>query len=264
LMNALKLVGKSLASVKIALIGAGAANMAVYRLLASQGIDRKRLVACDSRGILQRDRDDRALLQDQYPDKWRICCESNAGGLTGGIAEALKGADVCIAFSGPETIEPEWVRSMASQAIVFACANPTPDILPALAEEAGAHIVASGRSDFPNQVNNSLCFPGIFRGVLDVEAQQITEGMTVAAATALADEAMKQGLGRQFILPLINDRDVPVRLAVATGLAAQAEGITKLSLSETELEEKARTRIRTVQQSMDLLMGSDVIPPSQN
>lgn len=260
LLNALKVVGKSLSTVKIALVGIGAANMAVYRLLSSQGIDRDALVACDTRGTLHRSRDDLDTLRDQFPDKWRVCTETNTQGLTGGIAEALRGADVCIAFSGPNTIAPEWVRAMSPDAIVFACANPVPEILPPLAEEAGASIVCTGRSDFPNQVNNALCFPGVFRGVLDVEARQITEGMTVAAATALADETEKRGLSHRSILPPINDRDVPVRLAVATGLAAQAEGAARLSLSEEELEQKARAQIQTVRQSMALLMESGIIP----
>lgn len=260
LLNALKLVGKSLSTVKIALIGAGAANMAVYRLLASQGIDRDALVACDTMGTLHRNRDDLEALREEYPDKWRVCTETNAQGVAGGIEDALRGADVCLAFSGPKTIEPEWVRAMAPDAIVFACANPVPEILPSLAEEAGAHIVATGRSDFPNQVNNALCFPGMFRGVLDVQARAITEAMAVAAATALAGEAEKRGLSCRSILPLIDDQEVPVRMAVATGLAAQADGVAGLSLSEAELEEKARAQIQTVREAMTLLMESGIIP----
>lgn len=259
LLNALTLVGKSLSEVKIALVGAGAANMAVYRLLASQGIDQDALIACDTQGTLHRNRDDLAAQQDHYRDKWRVCTETNIHGQTGGIEEALRGADVCIAFSGPQTISPDWIRAMAPDAIVFACANPVPDIMPSLAEEAGAHIICTGRSDFANQVNNSLCFPGIFRGVLDVGARQITEGMSVAAATALAGEAVRQGLTRQSILPPINNREVPVRLAVATGLAAQTEGIARLSLSESELEQKARKKIEGAHQSMALLMQSGII-----
>lgn len=259
LLNALTVVGKPLSSVKIVLVGAGAANMAVYRLLATQGIDRDALIVCDTRGILHRNRDDLSTLRDQYPEKWRICVETNAKGLTGGIEDALRGADVCIAFSGPDTIAPEWVRTMAPGSIVFACANPVPDIAPLLAAEAGAHIVATGRADFPNQVNNSLCFPGIFRGVLDVGAKSITEGMTVAAANALAGEATKQGLTAQSILPKLNDREVPVQLAVAAGLAAQVEGVARLSLSAEELEQMARARIEDVRRSMELLMHEGLI-----
>jgi malate dehydrogenase (oxaloacetate-decarboxylating) len=179
--------------------------------------------------------------------------------LTGGIDQALRNADVCIAFSGPEIIAPEWIRAMAPDAIVFACANPVPEILPSLAEAAGARIVCTGRSDFPNQVNNSLCFPGIFRGVLDVQAQQITKGMSLAAAMALAEAAERQGIEPHAILPQINDREVPVRLAVATGLAAQAEGVARLSPSEEELEQMARAKIQNVHRSMELLMQSGVI-----
>lgn len=259
LLNALSVVGKSLSGVRITLVGAGAANTAVYRLLATQGIDRDALVVCDTKGILHRSRDDLRKLQDQYPEKWRICMETNAKGLTGGIEDALRDADVCIAFSGPDTIAPEWVHTMAPGSIIFACANPVPEISPTLAKEAGAHIVATGRSDFSNQVNNSLCFPGMFRGVLDIGAKSITEGMMVAAADALAGEAVKQGLTAQSILPKLNDREVPVRVAVAAGLAAQAEGVARLSLSAGELEQMARIRTEDVRKSMELLMHEGLI-----
>jgi malate dehydrogenase (oxaloacetate-decarboxylating) len=169
------------------------------------------------------------------------------------------GSDAFIGVSKGDLLKGEDIKQMADDSIVLAMANPIPEIMPDIAKSAGAAIVGTGRSDFPNQVNNSLCFPGIFRGVLDVQAQQITEGMSLAAATALAAIAEHQGIEPHAILPQINDREVPVRLAVATGLAAQAEGVARLSPSEEELEQMAREKIQNVHRSMELLMQSGVI-----
>jgi malate dehydrogenase (oxaloacetate-decarboxylating) len=164
LVNALRLVGKDLASIRIAMIGMGAANVATFRLLRAMGVARDQVVACDSRGILHPERADIEFERHRFPDKWRICTSTNPDGRTGGIAEALMGADVCLAFSrsGPDVIRPVWVERMAPNAIVFACANPVPEIWPRDAHAAGARIVATGSSDLPNQVNNSLAFPGVF------------------------------------------------------------------------------------------------------
>ncbi|MCX7707309.1 MAG: NADP-dependent malic enzyme, partial [Anaerolineae bacterium] len=188
LFNALKIVGKPINEVKIAFIGSGASNVAITRLCFKAGVDPAKCLVVDSQGILHARRQDIFMRRAEFVDKWRLCQITNAEGRTGGIAEALVGADVCIALSkpGPGTILPEWVSAMAEDAIVFACANPVPEIWPWEAEAAGARIVATGRSDFPNQVNNSLGFPGIFRGALDVRARTINEEMKVAAARALA------------------------------------------------------------------------------
>ncbi len=170
LLNALKVVGKQIGSVRIAMIGMGAANVPTYRMLKLAGVDTHAIIACDRHGTLHRGRRDIDDRQEEYADKWRVCCETNPDRITGGAAEALRGSDACIAFSasGPDVIKPEWVRSMARDAIVFACANPVPEIWPWDAKEAGARIVATGRSDFPNQLNNSLVFLGVFRGALDI------------------------------------------------------------------------------------------------
>jgi malate dehydrogenase (oxaloacetate-decarboxylating) len=196
LINALKVVGKRIEDVKIALIGTGAANIATLRLLLASGAPFGHVVACDSKGILHPERSDIALRKTEFVDKWRICQQSNAEECRGGPAEAMRAADVCIAASrpGPGTILPEWVEGMAEDAILFACANPVPEIWPWEAKEAGARIVGTGRSDFPNQINNSLGFPGIFRGVLDVRATTITDEMAVAAAEELACCAEEKGL----------------------------------------------------------------------
>jgi malate dehydrogenase (oxaloacetate-decarboxylating) len=235
LMSALATVGKDLGSVRIAMVGMGAANVAAYRLLTACGADPGRIVACDSKGVLHRGRDDIAGQREAFAEKWRVCTDSNRDGITGGTAAALAGADVCIAFSqsGPGVIDPAWVRAMARDAIVFACANPNPEIWPWEATAAGARIVGTGRSDFPNQVNNALAFPGIFRGVLDVRARTITDAMAIAAAHAIAACAAERRDGA--ILPPLDDQTVAVRVAAATGLQAQKEGVARIARTEAEL-----------------------------
>lgn len=263
LLNALKLVGKSLDQIRIAMIGMGAANVATYRLLKFAGINRLRVIACDSQGILHRNRADIESLQLKFPDKWKVCQETNAQAVTGDIHEALRGADVCIAFSrpGPEIIRPEWIQEMADGAIVFACANPIPEIWPWDAEAAGAAVVSTGRSDFANQVNNSLGFPGIFRGVLDVRARRITDEMAMAAAGELATCAEEAGLTTNAILPRMDDWQVFVRVAVATAMQAQAQGVARLRLSRGEAEAAARRTISSARDATHLLMRDGLIAP---
>jgi malate dehydrogenase (oxaloacetate-decarboxylating) len=192
LLNALKIVGKDIEKAKIAFVGSGASNVACARLIFRSGANPAICRVVDSKGILHKDRKDLELRKAEYVDKWRFCQDTNEAGLEGGIPEALEGADVVIALSksGPGVIHPDWVEGMAKDAILFACANPVPEIWPWEAHEAGAAIVATGRSDFPNQVNNSLGFPGIFRGTLDVRASTITDAMCTEAAKALADMAI--------------------------------------------------------------------------
>lgn len=264
LMNALELVGKKLATARIAMIGFGAANGAVYRLLTARGADPRRIVVCDRQGTLHRERADIAAAQAAFADKWRACTESNGDDVRGGIAEALKGADACLAFSqpGPGVIRPEWVRAMARDAIVFACANPVPEIWPWEAQAAGARIVATGRSDFPNQLNNSLAFPGIFRGVLEVRARGISDGMAFAAANALAGLARERGLQADRILPRMDEEEVAIRVAVATAAAARAEGLAQLERSDAEVEAAARAAIRGTRAATEVLMREGLIPPA--
>jgi malate dehydrogenase (oxaloacetate-decarboxylating) len=262
LRNALEIVQKPIDEVRIALVGIGAANMAVYRLLPAAGVDPGRIVACDRGGILHPGRSDIELQQDRFPDKWKVCLESNAERQTGGIADALRGADVCLAFSspGPDTIEPAWVSAMADDAIVFACANPTPEIWPWVATEAGARVVATGRSDFPNQVNNSLGFPGIFRGVLDVRASRITDEMALAAADVLAGFARRRGL-EHGLLPTMAEWEVVPDIAVATAVEAQRQGLARLDTTPEELADHARHVILDARRATELLFESGIIPP---
>jgi malate dehydrogenase (oxaloacetate-decarboxylating) len=196
-------------------------------------------------------------------DKWRICQNSNAAERRGGPAEAMRGADLCLAASkpGPGTISPDWVKGMAEDAILFACANPVPEIWPWEAKEAGARIVGTGRSDFPNQINNSLGFPGIFRGVLDVRATTITDEMAIAAARELALCAEEQGLDEEHLVPTMDDWEVFPREAAAVGVKAQEQGVARLVLSRDELLATARHTIGQAQEMTRFLMDQGLIPP---
>jgi len=260
-LNALAVVGKRLEDVRIAMVGIGAANFASYRLLRALGVAPGQIVACDSAGILHRGREDVSRARARLREKWQVCCDSNADGRTGGIAEALAGADVCLAFSrpGPDVIDPAWIGAMAPDAVVFACANPVPEIWPAEAVAAGAAVVATGRSDFANQVNNSLAFPGIFRGVLDVRAQTISDDMALAAARALAAAVGADGPSAERILPGMDDWQVAADIAVATGMAAQAEGLARLSMTEDDLRARAVQTISAARNATRALMDAGLI-----
>ncbi len=209
LMNALKIVNKKKEDISVAFVGSGASNVACSRLIFGWGVDPAKCYMVDSKGILGRDRKDLEMRKAEYVDKWKLCQTTNAANRVGGIAEAMEGVDVVIALSrpGPGTVLPEWVKRMNKDAIVFACANPVPEIWPWEAIEAGARIVATGRSDFPNQVNNSLGFPGIFRGALDVRAKTITDEMCFAAADALAN-LIEDKMDEEHILPTMDDWEV--------------------------------------------------------
>jgi malate dehydrogenase (oxaloacetate-decarboxylating) len=261
-INALKVVGKEIGGAKIALIGVGAANVATYRLLKAYGAALGGVVACDSRGTLHAGRHDIEAQQGAFADKWRICQETNAKGVVGGPAEAMHGADVMIALSkpGPGTIKPEWVAGMAEDAIVFPCANPIPEIWPWVAKEAGARIVGTGRSDFPNQINNSLGFPGIFRGVLDVRAKTITDEMAIAAAEALAARAEERGISEEYLLPTMDDWEVFPREAVATAMKAQEQGLALLEKTPEALYAQAEATIRQAREAVQVLMREGLIP----
>ncbi len=242
LINALRIVGKKIDEVRIAIIGAGSANYAFLRLLEKVKVDLGKVIVCDSKGILTKQR---AQTLDEISKQMWI--KTNKDDVSGGIEEALKGADVCIAYSksGPGVIKPEWVKAMNKDAIVFAGANPVPEIWPWEAKEAGARIVATGRSDFPNQVNNSLGFPAIFRGVLDVRATKVTDEMCVAAAQAIADFAYKKGIHEEYIVPTMEEDQVYVEEAMAVAKKAIEQGVAQKPLSDQELRKKIEERIRS-------------------
>ncbi len=264
LINALKIVGKELDKVRIAFIGTGASNVACSRLIFSAGAKPELAVFVDSKGILHKDREDIYLRRSEFVDKWKYCQITNAEDRRGGIPEAMEGADVVIALSrpGPGTIKKDWVAAMAKDPIVFACANPIPEIWPWEAKEAGAAVIATGRSDFPNQVNNSLGFPGIFRGALDVRARTITDEMCHAAAHALAGMAEEQGLTPDHILPTMDEWEVFPREAVAVALKAQEQGVARLQRSEQELYEHAEAIIRRSRQVTQWMMREGFIAPA--
>jgi malate dehydrogenase (oxaloacetate-decarboxylating) len=260
LMNALKVVGKKKEDVSIAFIGTGAANVACSRLIFGWGVNQANCMMVDSKGILGMHRKDLEMRRAEYVDKWRLCQVTNAEGREGGIPEAMKGADVVIALSrsGPGVILPEWVAAMARDAILFACANPVPEIWPWEAQKAGAAIIATGRSDFPNQVNNSLGFPGIFRGTLDVRARTITDEMCYAAAQALADH-IGDRLDPEHILPNMDDWEIFPREAAAVAMKAQEQGLARIQMSYDELYNQATTIIKRSRDLTQMMMSDGFI-----
>lgn len=260
LINALKIVGKKMNEVSITFVGSGASNVACSRLIFGWGADPTRCYMVDSKGILGPHRKDLEKRRHEYVDKWRLCQITNGDMREGGIPEAMEGVDVVIALSkpGPGTILPEWVKRMNQDAILFACANPVPEIWPWEALEAGARIVATGRSDFPNQVNNSLGFPGIFRGALDVRARTITDEMCFAAAEALAD-FIGDGLDEEHILPSMEDWQVFAREAAAVGMKAQEQGVARLTLSYDELYQHAFEMISRSRNMTKMMMTEGFI-----
>lgn len=254
LINALKVVGKKMDEVKIAFIGSGASNVACSRLIFGWGADPAKCLMVDTKGILGKHRADLDLRKAEFKDKWKLCNITNAEGLEGDIPDAMRGADVVIALSrsGPGVIQPEWIRTMADDAIMFACANPVPEIWPWEAREAGAAIVATGRSDFPNQVNNSLGFPGIFRGTLDVRARTITDEMCFAAAQALADHVGDR-LAPDFILPNMDDWEVFSKEAASVAMKAIEQGLASIETTYDQEFERA-TKIITRSRGMTKLL----------
>ena len=262
-INALKLVGKKMEEAKFAIIGAGAANIAFVRILIAAGVPPKHIVIVDSKGTLHPGRKDLEEKKDENPYKWHYAQITNGEGIVGGIAEAMKGADIVVSASKsePGTIKKEWVADMADDAIVFAVANPIPEIWPWEAKEAGARVIGTGRSDFPNQVNNSLGFPGIFRGTLDVFARTITDEMAIAAAYELAKVAEEKGLHEDYVIPNMDEWEVFPREATAVGMKAIEQGVARRKMSRQELYEMAEERIRTTREKVKHLMEVGFIPP---
>jgi len=259
LFNALKIVNKKIDQVKTVLVGAGAANICTVRLLIAAGMDPEKIIMIDSKGALHKGRTE---LKEEHPIKWELAQTTNGARVTGGADQACKDADVLIGLSkpGPDTIKKEWVESMAKDAIVFACANPIPEIWPWDAQEAGAKVVSTGRSDFPNQVNNSLGFPAIFRGVLDVQASGISDTMCIAAAEELAACAPDGGMDSEKILPTMDMWEVFPRVATATAMKAVDEGLARVELSREECYQKAEAFIKRAQDQTRAAMDQGFIP----
>jgi len=265
LFNALELTGRTLQSARIVLFGAGAANVAAARLLMEAGANPDNLIVLDSRGILHPEREDidQLLLRNKW--KYDLAIKTNGSRVKGGLYEALKGADVLVAAAGqgPGLVKKSDVAQMNRHAITFLLANPVPEMWPDQALAAGAEVVATGRSDFPNQVNNSLLFPAIFRGAFDVRAKTISDGMVIAAAKELAAFAKEEGLSSAKIIPTMVEWEVFPRVAAALGAEAMAEGIANKKASRKRLLEIATETIMQSRKVMNVLRRNRVIldPP---
>jgi malate dehydrogenase (oxaloacetate-decarboxylating) len=251
LLNALKLAGKKLSEAKIVLLGAGAANTTIARLILADGGDPGRMIVFDSTGSLHLGREDIRKDPRNYR-KWEICERTNPG-RAASEAEALQDADALIALStpGPDTVKREWIAAMAEKSIVFACANPTPEIWPYAAKEAGAFIVATGRGDFPNQVNNSVCFPGILKGALLVRARKITDGMAIRCAHSIADFSEKRGITPDNIIAAMDETEVFAVEAADVARQAVAEGVARITLSWDEAYNRAKADIAAARSLTD-------------
>jgi len=259
LINALKIVGKKINDVRIVFNGSGASNIAISRLILTAGADPKKCIFIDSKGTLHAGRDD---CKDKFPQKWHYCQTTNGGNLIGDAHDALKGADILISLSksGPGVVQKEWISSMADDAVVFVCANPVPEIWPWEAKDAGARIVATGRSDFPNQVNNSLGFPGIFRGTLDVMAKTITDEMCIEASHELARCAEDKGMHEDYLIPKMNEWEVFPREAAAVGQKAIELGVARIKMSREEAIKTAEKIIGRARDQYSALWEKGIIP----
>lgn len=261
LLNALKLTGRNERDTKIVVVGSGAANIATIKLFDSAGFDIGNIIAVDSHGVLHAEREDMDVLMKDNPWKYDLGIRTNRKRITGDIQNALEGADVLIAASkpGPGTIKGEWIKKMEKRAIVFALANPVPEIWPSEAKENGAEIVGTGRSDFPNQVNNSLVFPGVFRGALDARVRKISEPMIVRASRELALFAEEKGLTEDYILPTMQEWEVFPRIAAAIAEEGVKENLARVKMSKKEYYERAKKIISSNREMIEKMMDENLI-----
>lgn len=260
LINALKLVNKEIDKVKVVFYGAGAANTSIARICIAAGVDPKKSIMFDTKGSLHINRTD-IKADTRFYRKWEICQSSNPGCITS-IEEAFKGADVLIAVSkpGPDEIKKEWIRAMGEKPIVFTCSNPIPEIYPYAAKEAGAYIVATGRGDFPNQVNNSMGFPGILKGALLVRAKKITDNMAIAAAKSLAKFAEDRGISPDNITATMSEAGVFPHEAADVAMQAQKDGVARISMTWQEAFDKAEADIKHSRDMIHSLTEQGFIP----
>ncbi|MGM0405962.1 MAG: NAD(P)-dependent malic enzyme [Thermoplasmatota archaeon] len=259
IINGLKVVDKELENAKIGLVGAGAANLCLARTLLKAGVKEENLYLADSTGLLHPGRED--LDKESTPEKYRFAQKTNKEQQEGGLPELIEGKDVVVAASkpGPDTIKKEWLKGMNDDAVLFVVANPIPEIWPWEAKEAGVRVVGTGRSDFPNQINNSIGFPGIFRGTLDVRAETITDEMHIEAAYAIAEVQEEEGLDEEHLVPTMDNTEVYIRQAVRVGLKAIEQGIARVELSEEELREKAEGIIKSSREKTQSMMKQGFI-----
>ncbi len=264
LLNSLILTGRELNETKIVLFGAGAANIAAARLFVAAGIPSSQLVVVDSKGILNPNREDMDHMMLSNKWKYELALTTNEERLSGDVEVAAKGADVLIAASrpGPDVLSARTLKKMNENAIVFALSNPIPEIWPRDALRAGAKIVATGRSDFPNQVNNSLLFPSIMRGVLDVRSKAVPDEVIVVAAQELAKYARDTGsMDEEHILPTMMDEEIYPIVASAVGEACMKMGLARKNLKRKELEANARSVIEKSHKIIRALQQNHLIEP---
>jgi malate dehydrogenase (oxaloacetate-decarboxylating) len=259
LINALKLVRKEISKVKIVFYGAGAANTSIAQLVIADGANPENIILFDVDGALHHGREDYKNNPMTYR-QWELCKTTNPKCITD-VEEAFSGADVLIALSkpGPDTIKSAWISKMAKRSIVFACSNPVPEIYPHAAKEAGAYIVATGRGDFPNQVNNSVCFPSVLKGTLLVQARQISDGMAIAAAHAIATFAEKRGFHPDNIIPKMTESEVFPIVAAEVAMQAIAEGHARIITSKEIIYKQAKQDIDEAQKLLHFLTEQNII-----
>ncbi|MCX7943305.1 MAG: NADP-dependent malic enzyme [Deltaproteobacteria bacterium] len=265
LINALKIVKKRLDKVKIVYYGAGASNTTIARLIIKAGGNPENMILFDTKGALHRNRED--IKNDPaFYRKWELCLDTNPHCIDG-IENAMEGADVLISLSkpGPDTVKQEWIRKMSDKPIVFVCANPIPEIYPYAAKEAGAYIVATGRGDFPNQVNNSLGFPGILKGALLVRSRKITDEMAIAAAYSVAKFAEKKGINPERIMPTMDETEVFAHEAADVAMEAIRNGVARIKLTREEAFRKTLKDIKEARAIFKNLMDKGFIkkPPKK-
>ncbi|MFX1607106.1 MAG: NADP-dependent malic enzyme [Promethearchaeota archaeon] len=260
-IGGLNVVKKDIENVTVAMLGVGAANTRTAFLLISAGVDPKNIVMVDSKGAIYADREDIVKNKDYDTFKYDLAQKTNPDRMTGDLGEVIEEMDVLITASRPVpgTVKKEWVSMMAKDAIVYACANPLPEIWPWDAKDAGARIVGTGRSDFDNQINNSLGFPGIFRGTLDVRASTITDEMCIAAAQALADLGAKEANVRK-VIPTMDQWELYPLEATAVGMKAIEQGIAKKHWEEQDLYKHAEKIIKRARGASEILYEKNFIP----
>jgi malate dehydrogenase (oxaloacetate-decarboxylating) len=260
-INALKLVGKKMPEIKIVLYGAGASNTSIARLMIADGANPNKIIMFDSRTTLHKN-NTRYKENQLFYRQWELCQTTNPDCITT-PEEAFKDADLLVALSkpGPDMIKTDWIKLMAEKPIVFVCANPVPEIYPYQAKKAGAYIVATGRGDFPNQVNNSVCFPSILKGTLLVSACKITDGMAICAAHSIAEFAEKRGIHAENIMPNMLEWELFPKVAADVAIKAIKEGVALKNLTWQQVYEAAECDIRDAQEMIKLLQENGYIKP---
>jgi malate dehydrogenase (oxaloacetate-decarboxylating) len=260
-LGGLNVVKKDIENIRVAFLGVGAANTRTAYLLIAAGVNPKNIIMVDSTGAIYADREDIVAEKDEDTFKYDLAQKTNPDRMTGNLGDVIEGMDVLITASRPVpgTVKKEWVSKMAKDSIVYACANPLPEIWPWDAREAGAKIVGTGRSDFDNQINNSLGFPGIFRGTLDVRANTITDEMCIAAAQALADLGAKEANVKK-VIPTMDQWELYPAEATAVGMKAIEQGVAKKQWEEKELYRHAEQIIRVSRASSEMLYKQGFIP----